>query len=77
MAPNGEGANLALLDGAELAQAIVDHPGDIAAALAAFEPAMFARAAVVAEETATLFRLCFGEDAPASLVGMFGGAGAA
>ena len=71
MAPNGEGANLALLDGAELAQALVAHPGDIGAALAAFEAPMFARAASVAEETATLFRLCFGADAPGSLIEMF------
>jgi len=56
---------------AELAQALVAHPGDIGAALAAFEAPMFARAASVAEETATLFRLCFGADAPGSLIEMF------
>lgn len=75
MAPNGEGANLALLDGAALAQAIAAHPGDIDAALAVYEAPMFARAAAVAEETETLFRLCFGDDAPGSLVRMFEAAG--
>jgi 2-polyprenyl-6-methoxyphenol hydroxylase-like FAD-dependent oxidoreductase len=47
----GEGANLAMQDGAELAQAIVAHPGDVEAALASYEQAMFPRVQAAAEES--------------------------
>ncbi|MFH8342832.1 FAD-dependent oxidoreductase [Streptomyces sp. AM6-12] len=43
-APNGEGANLAMLDGAELGRALAAHPGDTETALTAYEQAMFERA---------------------------------
>lgn len=43
--PNGEGANLAMVDGAELARSLAAHPGDVEAALTAYEEAMFVRTA--------------------------------
>ena len=43
MPPSGEGANLAMFDGAELGLAIAAHPNDIEAALIAYEAAMFPR----------------------------------
>ncbi|KAB2971014.1 FAD-dependent monooxygenase [Streptomyces sp. SS1-1] len=49
-APNGEGANLAMLDGAELGQALAAHPEDVEGALTVYEEAMFARAAETEED---------------------------
>lgn len=70
-APNGEGANLAMLDGAELGQALAAHAGNIEAALAAYEQAMFARSMEAAIEGDQLHRLLTGADAAAKLVSMF------
>ncbi|MGW8397627.1 FAD-dependent oxidoreductase [Streptomyces lydicus] len=47
-APNGEGANLAMLDGAELGKALAAHPDDIETALTEYEQAMFPRSAETA-----------------------------
>ncbi|GGS20336.1 oxidoreductase [Streptomyces aureoverticillatus] len=47
-APNGEGANLAMLDGAELGKALAAHPDDIETALTEYEQAMFPRSAEAA-----------------------------
>ncbi|MCD2517171.1 FAD-dependent monooxygenase [Massilia sp. G4R7] len=70
----GEGANLAIQDGAELALAICGHPGDSAAAIRDYEAAMFPRAQAAARQTAGNHRRFFGPDAPHSVVQMFTGA---
>lgn len=70
---SGEGANLAMFDGAELGQAIVAHPGDIEDALAAYEQALFPRSAQAAAESARNLKLCFDDNAPQSLVDLLAG----
>ncbi|WP_436534889.1 FAD-dependent oxidoreductase [Actinoplanes sp. HUAS TT8] len=74
--PNGEGANLAMLDGAELGQALADHAGDVEAALTAYEQILFVRSAEEAAEAARDFEMCLGENVPDSLVALLTGAGA-
>ena len=71
--PNGEGANLAMLDGAELGQAIAAHPGDVEAALDEYEQAMFPRAAEAAGDE-DIYDLMLGDDAPHSWIAMMNGA---
>lgn len=46
-APNGEGANIAMLDGAELAQALAARPDAIETALTEYEQGMFTRSSEV------------------------------
>ncbi|MCR6485703.1 FAD-dependent monooxygenase [Amycolatopsis sp. OK19-0408] len=67
-APNGEGANLAMLDGAELGQALAAG-GE--AAIAGYEEAMFARGARAAAEGNQLHEHLFGDDTPHGLVDAF------
>jgi len=67
----GEGANLAMLDGAELGKAIAAHPGDIEAALSSYEKDLFTRSAEAAGEAARNLELCFDERAPHSLLDQF------
>ncbi|MEV0275658.1 NAD(P)/FAD-dependent oxidoreductase [Streptomyces sp. NPDC050610] len=51
-AQDGEGANFAMLDAAELGQALAAHPDDVEAALTSYEQVMFARSAAAAAESA-------------------------
>ncbi|MFI5934789.1 FAD-dependent oxidoreductase [Actinoplanes sp. NPDC051494] len=71
--PGGEGANIAMLDGAELGQAIAAHPGDIEAAFAAFEEVMFRRAEAEATAARETVDMIFGSGAPHGLVTLFSG----
>ena len=70
----GEGANLAMFDGAELGQAIAAHPDDVEAALTAYEQALFPRSEEAAAEAHRNHVLCFDDRAPAGLLDMFAGA---
>jgi 2-polyprenyl-6-methoxyphenol hydroxylase-like FAD-dependent oxidoreductase len=67
----GEGANLAMRDGADLGMALAAHPGDTEAALAAYEQTMFPRAAAAATESAHNLVVSFADDAPESLLAEF------
>jgi 2-polyprenyl-6-methoxyphenol hydroxylase-like FAD-dependent oxidoreductase len=71
--PNGEGANLAMQDGADLGQALVAHPDDIETALTEYEQAMFPRAAAAAAGT-DIYELMLGDDAPHGMLKLFAGA---
>ncbi|WP_306322757.1 MULTISPECIES: NAD(P)/FAD-dependent oxidoreductase [unclassified Streptomyces] len=74
MPPSGDGANLAMFDGAELGRLIAAHPGDIEAALTAYETAMFARTSGFYEDARDILDLCLGDRAPYGLVDFFTGA---
>ncbi|MFD8163227.1 FAD-dependent oxidoreductase [Streptomyces malaysiensis] len=71
--PNGEGANLAMLDGAELGKAIAAHPDDIETGFAEYEKALFPRSAEVVAEGNLLQQRLFDDNAPHSLIDMFTG----
>ncbi|KAA9148920.1 FAD-dependent monooxygenase [Amycolatopsis acidicola] len=69
----GEGANLAMFDGAELARAIVAHPGDTEAALAAYEAELFPRGENSAAESAANLESMFGDDGLDATLAFFQG----
>ena len=67
----GEGANLAMYDGAELGKAIAANPDDIETALIAYEKDMFPRSASSAAEADRNIKLFFDDNAPQSVVDLF------
>ncbi|UUV32428.1 FAD-dependent monooxygenase [Amycolatopsis roodepoortensis] len=67
----GEGANLAMLDGAELGLALAANPGDVEAALSTYEADLFPRSEASAAESAESLALCFAEDSPKPLLDQF------
>ena len=71
MIPSGEGANLAMFDGAELASAIAANPENVDAALASYEKDLFLRSAAEAAEAERVLDACLGPDAPQSLLDFF------
>lgn len=71
MIPSGEGANLAMFDGAELAMAIVNNPGDLETALGTYEKDLFPRSAAEAAEAEKISKVLLGPDVPHSLVRFF------
>ena len=64
----GEGANLAMLDGAELAEAILAHPDDVETALAIYEAALFPRSEAAATESTDNLISSFRADAPQGML---------
>jgi 2-polyprenyl-6-methoxyphenol hydroxylase-like FAD-dependent oxidoreductase len=69
----GEGANLAMFDGSELAAAITAHADDVEAALTAYEAHLFPRSKEAAGESAENLDIIFAEDSPQGLLEMFAG----
>ncbi|MET4047777.1 MULTISPECIES: NAD(P)/FAD-dependent oxidoreductase [unclassified Rhodococcus (in: high G+C Gram-positive bacteria)] len=74
MPPSGDGANLAMFDGSELGKSIAAHPGDIEAALTAYEGELFPRSAAVAAEAHETLDLVIGDSAPFGLIELISGA---
>ena len=73
MMPSGEGANLAMYDGAELGKMIAANRGDVEAALLAYEENLFPRSASEAVEADRGQEVLFGANAPQGLLDFFAG----
>jgi 2-polyprenyl-6-methoxyphenol hydroxylase-like FAD-dependent oxidoreductase len=71
MIPSGEGANLAMFDGAELGKAIAANPEDLEGGLMAYEKDLFPRSAAEAAEAEGILEVCLGSNAPQSLLDFF------
>ncbi|WP_406068792.1 FAD-dependent monooxygenase [Streptomyces sp. NBC_01020] len=70
LAPDGEGANRAMYDGAELAKALAANPDDVEAGLAEYEQAMFTRMSQADEETSLHLEEMFGDGVAESLLAL-------
>ncbi|MDU6093046.1 MAG: NAD(P)/FAD-dependent oxidoreductase, partial [Staphylococcus lugdunensis] len=64
MAPSGEGANLAMLDGAELAEGIAKNYNHFDEVIKEYESQMFPRSEAEQQESHELLDICLGQDSP-------------
>ncbi|GAB7109943.1 NAD(P)/FAD-dependent oxidoreductase [Streptomyces phaeofaciens JCM 4814] len=71
MPPVGEGANMALLDGALLGLALAEHPDDRPAAVRAYEREMFARTSAAARMSTDMQELLTSPDAAQKMLAFF------
>ncbi|WET79629.1 FAD-dependent monooxygenase [Amycolatopsis sp. QT-25] len=67
----GEGANMALLDGALLGLALAAHPGDFPTAVKAYEREMFERTSAAARMSARVHELLTAPDAARKMLAFF------
>jgi 2-polyprenyl-6-methoxyphenol hydroxylase-like FAD-dependent oxidoreductase len=73
MVPSGDGANMAMVDSAELGQAIAASPDDLEAAFTAYDQALFPRCEQAATDADKIVDLMLGGRAPFGLVDFFTG----
>lgn len=73
MAPSGEGANLAMLDGAELAEGIAKNYNHFDEVIKEYESQMFPRSEAEQQESHELLDICLGQDSPERFVKLFKG----
>ncbi|MFE9580945.1 FAD-dependent oxidoreductase [Nocardia sp. NPDC006044] len=71
MPPVGEGANMALLDGAVLGLALAAHPNDFPTAVKEYEREMFERTSAAARMSADMQELLMSPDAAQRLLAFF------
>ncbi|MBF6176384.1 FAD-dependent oxidoreductase [Nocardia blacklockiae] len=71
MPPVGEGANMALLDGAQLARSLAAHPDDFPSAIEEYEREMFARTSAIGRESARIQELLTQPDASRRMLAFF------
>ncbi|MEV5539684.1 FAD-dependent monooxygenase [Saccharopolyspora shandongensis] len=71
MPPVGEGANMALLDGALLGLALAAHPDDFPAAVKEYEREMFERTSAAARMSADMQELLMSPDAAQKMLAFF------
>jgi 2-polyprenyl-6-methoxyphenol hydroxylase-like FAD-dependent oxidoreductase len=71
MPPVGQGANMALLDGALLALALAAHPDDLPAAVKEYEGEMFERTSAAARMSARMKEILISPDAAQKMLAFF------
>ncbi len=71
MPPVGEGANMALLDGALLGLALAAHPDDFPAAVKEYEREMFERTSAAGRQSARVHEILTSPDASRKLLAFF------